>query len=175
MYKPLCPCVGCSRHVLATERVCPFCGAAMPEDFSARVRPEAPRGLSRMAAIALGTTLALGACSDTVTSTDGSAGDVVDASVDTPADAPGDEGGLVPLYGKPPPTDVAEDLVDDDGAPATEYGGPVFDAGFDDGSPAGMYGGPPPIDASRDAVDDEGGSIFLYGAPPPPDAEPDGR
>ncbi len=174
MYKPLCPCPGCSRHVLATERACPFCNCAMPEDFSARVRPEAPRRLSRMAALALGTSLSLGACSDTVTGTDGAASDAVDASADVLRDAPPDDGAIVALYGDPPPTDAGADVVDDDGAPATEYGAPVIrDAAVDDGAAAGMYGAPPPRDASTDAVDDQGAGGNLYGAPPPRDAATD--
>ncbi len=28
---PLRPCLACSRHVRASERACPFCGAALPE------------------------------------------------------------------------------------------------------------------------------------------------
>jgi hypothetical protein len=176
VYKPLSPCPGCARHVLATEPACPFCGASMPADFTARVRPEAPRRLSRVAALAFGTSLALGACADTVTGSDGSS-DASDASADALRDAPPDDGGPAALYGDPPPQDVTADTVDDDGAHAAEYGGPFFDAGVDDGTPAGMYGGPPRPDATADALadapDDDGASVFLYGAPPPP-PPPDG-
>jgi hypothetical protein len=172
VYKPLSPCPGCARHVLASERACPFCHAAMPEDFSSRVRPEAPRRLSRAAVIALGTSLALAGCGDTVTASD--AAPTTDASVDASRDVVSDEGGVVPLYGDPPPRDVVTDLVDDDGAPVAEYGAPPpLDAGTSDASSAGMYGAPPPRDAARDVADDEGGAMFLYGAPPPP-PPPDG-
>ncbi len=170
MYQPLSPCPACARHVRATEGQCPFCQSPMPEGFSASVRPEAPRRLSRAAALAFGTALALGACSDTVSGTDAGA----DASpVDARADVVDDDGGPVALYGDPPPPprDASADTVDDDGGPVAEYGAPPpMDAGVDDGAILAMYGTPPPPDASaRDVVDDEGGTVFLYGAPPPPD------
>src|SRR5687768_7588143 len=150
MYRPLCPCPACARHVLSTERACPFCGAAMPADFSARVRPEMPRRLSRAAAFALGTTLALGGCSDTVTGTD-SGNDA--APTDAASDVSGDEGGIAPLYGDPPPRDAGADVVDDEGGPVAEYGAPPpIDAGTDGGLNA-MYGTPPPPDAGRDVVE----------------------
>lgn len=46
---PLIPCPGCSRHVYASERACPFCEVALPR----------PRSLSPGLAAAAGASLAL--------------------------------------------------------------------------------------------------------------------
>lgn len=166
MYRPLCPCPACARHVLSTERECPFCRSVIPEDLLPRERPALPRRLSRAAAFAFGTTLAVGACSSTTTTTDAAG---ADTARDTPtvdnaaSDVPTDDGSIFPLYGDPPPRDAGFDAVDDEGAPGPEYGAP-FDAGSPDATPS--------VDAARDVVNDEGGSVLLYGAPSPP--QPDG-
>ncbi|MFO0609216.1 MAG: hypothetical protein U0324_38990 [Polyangiales bacterium] len=171
MYRPLVPCPACARHVLATERACPFCAAATPADLAARVRPEVKARMSRSAMAALGAALALSACSSTVASGDGSAPNdspAADATPDAPrpdvpaADAPradvvDDDGGPVALYGDPPPRDAGVDVVDDDGGPVAEYGAP------------------PPQDAGTQDVEPRDADIALYGAPPPPrDAGADG-
>ena len=165
MYRPLCPCPACSRHVLLTERACPFCGGRMPDDFPARARPAVTRRLSRAAAFAFGTTLGLGGCSSTTTATDARADIALDTAgdvaADVPRDIPSDDGATAALYGDPPPRDAA--VVDDDGAPVTEYGAPPGpDASLDAASDV-------PRDAAHDAVSDEGGAMFIYGAPPPPE------
>lgn len=160
MYRPLVPCPACARHVLATERACPFCAAATPADLAARVRPEVRSRLSRSAMAALGAALALSSCSSTVAGGDGSAPNDSPAADATP-DAPRPD---VPAADAP-----RADVVDDDGAPVALYGDPPpADAGppDDDGGPVAEYGGPPPMD---------GGNVNLYGAPPPPrDASADG-
>jgi hypothetical protein len=161
MYKPLCPCPSCFRHVLAAERLCPFCKSALPGDFSASVRPEVARRLSRSAIAALGAALTLTACGSTVSTTDASSQDA------TPSrDVVDDDGAPVALYGDPPPpTDVGRDVVDDDGAPAAEYGTPPpRDAAVDDGASVNLYGAPPP--PPRDAAVDNGGAVPPYGIAP---------
>jgi hypothetical protein len=185
MYRPLVPCPACARHVLASERACPFCAAAMPADLAARARPEVRARLSRSAMAALGAALTLGACSSTVAGGDGSVPNdspAADATPDAPrpdvpaADAPradvvDDDGGPVALYGDPPPRDAGADVVDDDGGPVAEYGGPPPM----DGGNVNLYGAPPPpADASADSgaevlnTDSGGGGggiMPLYGAP----------
>lgn len=177
MYRPLVPCPACARHVLSSERACPFCAAAMPADLAARVRPEVKARMSRSAMAALGAALTLGACSSTTTGADGSApaADVpsADAAPDvSPADAPradvaADDGAILAMYGTPPPVDAGPD---DDGGGVAEYGGPPPM----DGGNVNLYGAPPPPpDASADggadaqSVDDGGGGgiMPLYGAP----------
>lgn len=153
MYRPLAPCPGCHRHVLTTERACPFCGAAAPSGFAPSATVEAPRRASRSALAALGAALTLTACGATTTNSGGDAS--VDVTPDAPRDASSDEGGVAPAYGDPPPRDAGRDVVDDEGGPMAEYGAP------------------PPRDAGRDVVDDDGGSVDLYGAPPPRDAGTD--
>jgi hypothetical protein len=179
MYRPLIPCPGCARHVLASERACPFCAAAMPADFSARVRPELKGRMSRSAMAALGAALTLSACSSTVAGGDGSApvdAPTADAAPDqprtdapapdapapdaradaSPADVVNDEGGAIPAYGISPSKDGGPD---DDGGPVAEYGGPPpMDAGNNN-----LYGAPP-----RDASVDGDAVVIapLYGSPP---------
>lgn len=161
MYRPLIPCPGCARHVLSSERACPFCAAAMPVDFSARVRPEVKARMSRSAMAALGAAIALSACSSSVVGGDGSV--TADTAVDSPAaDAAPDAPADVPRADVP-----RADVVADDGSPQAMYGTPPpTDAGpDDDGGGVAEYGGPPPMD---------GGNVNLYGAPPRPDASVDG-
>jgi hypothetical protein len=161
MYRPLIPCPGCARHVLASERACPFCAAAMPADFTARVRPEVKARMSRSAMAALGAAIALSACSSTVVGGDGSV--TADTAADAPfADATPDQ----PRPDAPAPDVPRADVVADDGSPLAMYGTPPpVDAGpDDDGGGVAEYGGPPPMDA---------GNHNLYGAPPR-DASADG-
>lgn len=158
MYHPLCPCSACGRHVRAGEAACPFCRAALPADFSSRARPAVTGWRTRNAALALGATLGLGACSSAVTNSDAAvdARDVVAADVVARDTLPLDTS----------TTDVATaDVVD--ASPR--------DVPDDDGAIFAMYGLPPPVDASRDVVDEKGGVVPLYGAPPPPPPPDAGR
>lgn len=158
MYRPLIPCPGCARHVLASERACPFCASAMPADFTARVRPEVKARMSRSAMAALGAAIALSACSSSVAGGDGS------VTADTAADSPAADQSSPDA---PAPDAPRANVVADDGSPLAMYGTPPpVDAGpDDDGGPVAEYGGPPPMD---------GGNVNLYGAPPRPDASVDG-
>jgi hypothetical protein len=81
------PCPSCARHVRVSEADCPFCGAALSDEFRAAPRPRGPAArLSRAALFAFGSgTLAVaGGCS---------------SSSDTP----------VPLYGSPIMVDAGAD------------------------------------------------------------------
>lgn len=144
MYSTLVPCPSCARHVLASETNCPFCSAALPTDLASRAVPPAGRRLNRAAAFVFGASLAVAGCSGEVdgggtTGGSSSGGNGQDAGTDS---GPDDGGGVMPLYGDPPPQDAGPDVTDDGGGSA-------------------LYGVPPPIDAG------DGGGAPLYGAPPP--------
>ncbi len=151
----LIACLGCARHVRATDPTCPFCGETLP----ASLRGAAPRlpseRLGRTATFVFGATLAAstavgcgdGSGSDAGAGTDGGAtSDAGSGGADAGGtdaggggtDAGYDAGSIAPPYGIPP----------DDGG---------FDAGYDAGSIAPPYGIPP----------DDGGPAPAYGAPPP--------
>ena len=116
-------CTSCGRHVRATERVCPFCDAALGADFIAacprRVVPG--RRLTRAALLFAGAA-AIAACggkeepdgsSSSSTSAGGvtvyGPGPILDAGVVDAADAGvKDSGGVVTVYG-PAPVDAGED------------------------------------------------------------------
>lgn len=130
MYKPLVPCAGCSRHVLATESSCPFCHAALgPMTVSA---PAVPRGLSRAAALALGATLVV-ACAGGTGPAPGSDGGSSGSSGSSSGSSgssgtsggPSDDGGPMALYGAP----ATDSGPDDAGTPGAKYGAPPVDAG----------------------------------------------
>ena len=162
MYQPLVPCPSCSRHVLAAERACPFCSAALPSDLASRAIPSAARRLTRAAAFVFGASLAVTACGSDVTT----GGDSAATSGGQGGDGPDDDGGVQALYGDAAPEDAG---TDDDGGSQALYGGPTpVDAGpDDDGGNQAEYGGPPPpIDGGSSS--DDGGGAPLYGAPPPP-------
>jgi len=141
MYRPLSPCPGCHRHIVATEPRCPFCQRAVASPLPTRGDPA--RRLSRAAVFTFAASLTAAGCSSSVTATD--------AAPNTdlgPADAPGD---------RPAPDTNATDT----GAPDT---GAVDTGALDIGNVAPPYGIPPPEDAG--APDDDGGAMDLYGAPP---------
>jgi len=136
----LVPCPSCARHVRATERVCPFCGAAVPPSFAGYV-PRAPaERLSRAALVAFAAVAVAGCSKETATPSDAGSADKQQQQEPT----------TVPAYGAPAPT------------PAPS---PV-DAGL--GSlvaQAAVYGGPP---AYRDAdapVDNSPTGVVEAGAP----------
>lgn len=118
----LAPCVSCQRHVRVTEPACPFCGAALPEDFAGRAVPGTTARLSRAALVAFATLGAAAGCgssqqpapasppaSPPVATTDDASAQPADASAQGP-------GAMVALYGAAPPPQ-------DPGSPAVRYGG----------------------------------------------------
>jgi hypothetical protein len=111
----------------------------------------ASRRLGRAATFAFGATIALTGCGG---ATNGQ------PDVPTGVDVPSDEGGIIALYGGPPPDVLHMDAVDDDGAILAMYGAPPFDSGVIDATG----------DAQQDAPTDDGGPFALYGAPPRPDS-----
>ncbi len=133
----LIACNGCGRHVRDAE--CPFCGAenTIPQVPEARSQVT---GLTR-AALVLGATVAVSACSSTATTDDAgmdSGPEVVDASM-----------GVDAAYGGPPLEDggpgdaaTAQDAGQDAGAIAA-YGGPPVDAGPDASATLPAYGAIP--------------------------------
>ncbi|MCA9610240.1 MAG: hypothetical protein KC619_31810 [Myxococcales bacterium] len=163
----LIACLGCARHVRASDPVCPFCGEALP----ASLRSQSPRlpteRLSRAATFVFGATLA---ASTAVGCGDGTGSDA-GPSVD---DAGYDAGNIAPPYGIPPDDagpgdDAGTDAGHDAGNIAPPYGippddagpgddaGTDADAGYDAGNIAPPYGIPP----------SDGGPAPAYGAPPP--------
>ncbi len=58
----LIPCIGCQRHVRASEPECPFCGAAVDDTSLARVVPVPSQRLSRGAVVAFAAAFLSSAC-----------------------------------------------------------------------------------------------------------------
>ncbi len=144
MAEPLVPCLSCGRHLRLSETACPFCGAAITDDMSARLIGVPSQRLGRSAVFAFAATLAVTGCGSTVTEVGDAGGTATDASTDAKAATDGggavEDGGLHPVYGAPPSQDS--------------------------GGAMPVYGSPP----QRDAGVDSGGSMPIYGAaPPPPD------
>lgn len=133
MYQPLAPCPACSRHVKTTERICPFCKGALPESIADAALPGATSRLSRAAAFAFASSLAVvGASAGCTSGTAPLSGDAA-ANDGSPSDgSPNDEGGQQPVYGAP------------------AYGGPFVDSGPDDSGGGGAKYGGPPIDSGAD-------------------------
>jgi hypothetical protein len=139
----LLPCSGCSRHVRASDRVCPFCGEALPLSLQKVALPT--KRLGRAATMAFGVAIAASACGGGV----------------TPGSDAGSDGGQ-------PGVDSGSQMEDAGGTPDAGTA-PDEDAGSDAGGgivPA--YGGIPPADAGNDRRDAGGGVVALYGAPPSP-------
>jgi len=116
------PCVSCAQHVRVGERACPFCDAALPEDFGeeARTRVARARPISRAAILFVGATAAA-ACGGSTESGSG------DASAHDGSGADSAYDGAVVLYG-PAPFDASRDSNADASAdgPVAAYGpGPV--------------------------------------------------
>jgi hypothetical protein len=65
MSQCLHPCPSCAQHLRASETVCPFCDAALPEGFGICAHP-APRGrpMSRAALLFVGANVAAGCSAD---------------------------------------------------------------------------------------------------------------
>jgi hypothetical protein len=140
MYRPLSPCPGCHRHIVATEPACPFCSRVLATALPAR--PDTSRRLSRAAAFSFAASLTAAGCSNSVSATD--AAPNVDVG---PTDAPVDR----------PTTDTA---TTDNGA--TDTG--AVDTGSVDTGVLDIGNVAPPYGAG--APDDDGGAMDLYGAPP---------
>lgn len=126
------PCGTCQRHVRTTDERCPFCATALTDAMHAHVSVEPSARVSRSVMLAIGASLALAACGDSVApnGTDARA-DTMQADRATVADTGNDTGLPCELdpacssadYGAPPP--------------------PPMDAGF-----GTRYGSPPaPFDA----------------------------
>ncbi len=147
MYRPLAPCPGCHRHVVATESACPFCHRPIVGPLPTRRDP--PRRLSRAALITFAASLTAAGCSSSVSATDAAPNADVGGG-DVPVDRPATDQGF--------PVDHAPT---DTGARDT---GAVDTGVLDIGNVAPPYGIPPPEDAG--APDDDGGAMDLYGAPP---------
>jgi hypothetical protein len=181
-------CTGCSRHVKATETVCPFCQSALvsqPERPVAKVNP----GLSRAQRLALSAAAlasqALTACpSDVVTPLYGAPvpSDAGTAGTSAGAPAAGSGGtravagavamplygaplaGAGPIYGAPvagnPGSAAGFFAVPPYGAPV-----PVPDGGTDDPEDSGVD---EPVDSgTKDAGVHHPMPVPLYGAPAP--------
>lgn len=113
------PCIDCLRHIRVTEAVCPFCAAAVPAGFAARAVPGTTRRLSRGAAFAFASTLAVAGCSDATPGGDAATGDAPSSDVVYADQA---------VYGAPP------DVVQPDVS--------MPDAGYTDHA---VYGAPPDV------------------------------
>lgn len=146
----LLPCPACNRHVTASEVVCPFCAAVLPESFraSGSLIP-APRRLGRAALMAAGATLVgAAACS----SNDAIGGGTKDAAPKYDAPVP------VPAYGISLPRDANFGSGGTTGA-----GGGVATGGTGGSTDAATDASEKPSDAGRDR-----GVIAIYGAAPFP-------
>jgi len=167
-------CDGCSRHVFATEKACPFCSAPLEEapkrTFGERLR----KGMSRaqlLAVAAAVTGQTLGACTDTPNEgtghyTGGSSGTTAGTDPGTGGSSNGTGGSGGTVSG---------------GAGGAGAGGTTGGAGATGGSGGEVgqpvYGAPIPDDAGADAsvepdaaVSEDGGIMVipLYGASPEP-------
>ncbi len=152
MYRPLAPCPGCHRHVVATEPACPFCHRVLATALAAR--PDTSRRLSRAAAFSFAASLTAVGCSSSVSATDAAPNTDVGAG-DVPVDRPATDQGF------PVDRGTTDTGTNDTGTPDTG----TRDTGvLDIGNVAPPYGIPPPEDAG--APDDDGGAMDLYGAPP---------
>jgi len=151
----LAPCPSCSRHIRVDEPRCPFCqtvtSALQPMGFDPSLAPARVRA----AVLALGASMALGACINPVANVYGGP-PIPPPSHDAQTHAPPPPSPQ-PVYGGPPPAVVdASAMVPTPPPPAPE--------------PA-----PEPAPAPRPRpprrVRDPGGPVPLYGVPPGPDSE----
>jgi hypothetical protein len=138
----LLPCPSCDRHIMKSERACPFCGVALTLIDSAGGPLPAGR-LGRAARFAWGAAVA---GTLVVTGCGGDDDGISDSGVVTDGGGSGmdsgfDSGAVFPPYGTPP---------DDGGGGGDDGGVAVDDAGAD----------------ADGGVDDGGTSAALYGAPP---------
>jgi len=163
----LVACVGCARHVRASETVCPFCRTDLPRTLRevASRRPPAVR-LGRAALMALGTGAA------TIATACG--GNVSDGDPQVGVTAQ-------PSYGAA----IINDAGNDGSPDANFMGGPAYggvspeDGGhvFDSGAPLDAVAPPDDAGDASDAQDEpdvttppphDGGVLPAYGLPPSP-------
>jgi hypothetical protein len=154
MQNHLAPCPSCTRHVRASEPVCPFCQGQLSDEFRTAVPPRRPAGrLTRAALYAFGaTSLSLVAACGSSNSTnppgptDGSTGHEAAGN-----DSSSGMDGFAPHYGAP------SDASFGDGQPTPAYG-----ATGDSGIPLEAAPGDGPLDGP---LNDEGGAHSAYGSP----------
>lgn len=120
-------CTACSRHVRATERVCPFCDAPLGSDFidACPRRAKAGSKLTRAALLFAGAT-ALAAC--------GGKEDGVPNDNGSSSGSSGSSSGDVALYAPAPVNDAstrdaADASKEPDAGPVALYGPAPVDAG----------------------------------------------
>lgn len=118
----LAPCPGCARHVMRSERACPFCAAPLEGDPSSAHIDEEPSRISRSALLLAGAAMVAG-CNLTSPSVA-----VYGAPSPPPAAASQDVPSMAAIYGAPPSS-----LVDAAMTPMPP--------------PAPIYGLPPPLPA----------------------------
>ena len=125
MTQALAPCPTCSRHVQTSEATCPFCKATLPQ-LTALPGLGPKQRLTRAAALAFTTSLAVAGCSAGVPLPGGGDGGALTGEGGTTgndsgthdgggtdANVPFDSGGNLPPYGLPayglPPQDAGKD------------------------------------------------------------------
>lgn len=145
--KALVPCSQCARHVRVSDSACPFCGAAIAANAEAKVVPSATQRLGRNATFVFATTLTLAACAPAANP---DSGNPTDVPTSTDGNVVEDNGGPMPLYGGPVPLDVPTAADADGGGVLAMYGTPpppnddVPGDTTDTGSPGARYGAVPP-------------------------------
>jgi hypothetical protein len=149
--------------VRSSEAACPFCSASLPKKLAAKAVPAAGRRLERLAAFTFAATLAVTGC-------------VVGGAEEETGQSEDDLGGIMPMYGMPPPwkkdagkadsgKDAGKDAAKDSGKDAAKDAG----APCDDGGVYAMYGAPgwmPPPCPPEEDEKDGGGVMPMYGMPP---------
>jgi len=175
-------CEGCSRHVLISERACPFCERELTP-LAERVLPNLPAGLSRAQRLAIAAAMAgqaaLTACAET---TDGSAMPHYGAPLagNSASGSPAGSGGgsgrgvAVPVYGAPVAGHAGSGVIiaPPYGLPIAGWSSPTKDAGPPDAAPPDQDGdtldASPPRDAGNMVHPLYGAPVPIYGAPIPP-------
>jgi len=144
---PLAPCIQCQRHVKASEAVCPFCAAVLPQ--AAPSLPVARKRTSRAAMVLAAITVAASAGGATGCKDDDD--DEEDMQVQPIYGAPTEDGGMpdagetdkdaggqaMPVYGIAPEEDGGGQLMPVYGIAPEEDGG-VPDAGGDNEDAGGQ-------------------------------------
>jgi hypothetical protein len=120
------PCLSCARHVRTTDERCPFCATPLTDAMHAHVSVEPSARVSRAVMLAIGASLALAACGDSVSPSvsdvrsDGAQPDrvsVADTGSDTGLPCELDPACSSADYGAPPPPMDA-------GSSGARYGAP---------------------------------------------------
>lgn len=165
----LTPCHDCNRHVLASDRDCPFCGAVVTDAMRARV-PRTPQGrLGRAALMAFSATVATTACggsedsSDTRQPANGSTTEPSGPAQPTPAAPNGTMIGMpnTPGSGGAPTTPNDEPMV------SAEYGVPILPADPNGPVAAGGNGNVPGNPVAGGGMNNAGGPAGPVSEPEP--------